>query len=83
VLFRPKFSLKNTSYYPNVVIDRNVTNSLRQEGEVEAYARRGKGEERREKGEEKEGIDEGTKTKGREGWYCGFAWFIGEVIPRE
>jgi hypothetical protein len=29
VLFRPKFGLKNTSYDPNVVIDRNVKNSSR------------------------------------------------------
>jgi hypothetical protein len=28
VLFRPKFGLKNTSYDPNVVIDRNVKNNL-------------------------------------------------------
>jgi hypothetical protein len=30
VLFRPKFGVKNTSYDPNVVIDRNVKNSFRQ-----------------------------------------------------
>jgi hypothetical protein len=29
VLFRPKFGLKNTSYDPNGVIDRNIKNSFR------------------------------------------------------